>query len=85
MDDTTVNLLALDKKYDKEWYAEQLCHLRQMDEYFAEVGKVMEQADRDDIQRSIDEQRDNITRLMCVYEDAIKDLEKNDGSVTRRF
>ena len=78
MDDATVNLMALDRKYHKQWYAEQLQHLREMDEYFAEVAKVMEMAGNNRTEEAIDQIRSNLTQVMSVYEDAIKDLERRD-------
>lgn len=78
MEPETVNLLALDRKYDKQWYAEQLCNLRQIDEYFKEVGRVMEMCGRRDAMRAVEQRRSDLGSVMSMYEQAIKDLEDND-------
>lgn len=82
MDEETLNLVALDRKYTEEWYEEQLCHLRQMDEYFKEVGQVMNMCGKHDVERAVDQRRDDIARVMTVYENALEDLRNNNRTRT---
>jgi len=82
MEEETLNLVALDRKYTEEWYEEQLHHLKQMDEYFCEVGKVMNMCGKHDVERAVDQRRDDIARVMTVYENALEDLRNNNRTRT---
>lgn len=70
-----LNLIAMDYKYDKAWYAEHLRALRRINAYLTNAEEVLNASKRHSAERTVKTGRDELEEVINLFEKAIEEFD----------